>query len=85
MIAGKSRDGETSVKAKIVANLEELKEKFEDLNVDDADAVKEKIKAIVDEVNEKIPVYKKIRIVEVVKELEKTTTAKIKRYGKNME
>lgn len=85
VIAGKSRDGETSVKAKIVANLEELKEKFEDLNVDDADAVKEKIKAIVDEVNEKIPVYKKIRIVEVVKELEKTTTAKIKRYGKNME
>lgn len=85
VIAGKARDGETSVKAKIVANLDELKAKFADLDINDADAVKEKIKQIVDEINDKIPPYKKIRIVEVVKELEKTTTAKIKRYGKNVE
>ncbi|MGN0733826.1 MAG: AMP-binding protein [Emergencia sp.] len=85
VIAGKARDGETSVKAKIVANLDELKAKFADLDINDADAVKEKIKLVVDEINDKIPAYKKIRIVEVVKELEKTTTAKIKRYGKNIE
>lgn len=85
VIEGRTRNGETSVKAKIVANLDELKEKFADLDVSDAEAVKEKIKMIVDEINDKIPDYKRIRIIEVVKELEKTTTAKIKRYGKNAE
>jgi len=85
VVAGKARDGETSVKAKIVANLDELKSKYADLDIHDADAVKEKIKQVVDEINDKIPAYKNIKIVEVVKELEKTTTAKIKRYGKNIE
>ena len=85
VVAGEDKNGETSVKAKIVANLEELKAKFADLDINDADAVKAKIKAVVDDINDKIPAYKKIRIVEVVKELEKTTTAKIKRYGKNVE
>lgn len=85
VVAGQAKDGETSVKAKIVANLEELKAKFPDLDVNDAAAVKTKIKSIVDEINDKIPAYKKIRIVDVVKELEKTTTQKIKRYGKNVE
>ncbi len=85
VVAGEDKNGETSVKAKIVANLEELKAKFADLDINDPEAVKAKIKAVVDDINDKIPAYKKIRIVEVVKELEKTTTAKIKRYGKNVE
>ncbi len=85
VVAGEDKNGETSVKAKIVANLEELKVKFADLDINDPEAVKAKIKAVVDDINDKIPAYKKIRIVEVVKELEKTTTAKIKRYGKNVE
>ena len=84
IIAG-DKDGETTVKAKIVANLDELKAKFQDLDVTDADAVKAKIKDVVNEINDKIPAYKNIKIVEVVKELEKTTTQKIKRYGKNLE
>ena len=84
VIAG-DKDGETTVKAKIVANLDELKAKFQDLDVTDADAVKAKIKDVVNEINDKIPAYKNIKIVEVVKELEKTTTQKIKRYGKNLE
>ena len=67
------------------ANLDELKAKFQDLDVTDADAVKAKIKDVVNEINDKIPAYKNIKIVEVVKELEKTTTQKIKRYGKNLE
>lgn len=85
VVAGKGKDGETSVKAKIVANLEELKAKFPDIDIEDAVAVKAKIKSVVDEINDRIPAYKKIRIVDVVKELEKTTTQKIKRYGKNLE
>lgn len=85
VVAGEDKNGETSVKAKIVANIEELKAKFADLDINDPEAVKAKIKAVVDDINDKIPAYKKIRIVEVVKELEKTTTAKIKRYGKNVE
>ena len=68
-----------------MANLDELKAKFQDLDVTDADAVKAKIKDVVNEINDKIPAYKNIKIVEVVKELEKTTTQKIKRYGKNLE
>lgn len=85
IFGAEDKDGDLSVKAKIVVNLEEFKEKFADIDIKDAEAVAAKIKDAVKELNGKIPAYKNIKIVEVVKELEKTTTAKIKRYGKNIE
>ena len=76
--------GETCVKAKIFPNLDLLREKLGEMPT--ADQIATHVKKIVKEVNSRIPAYKQIRIVEVMKEaLEKTTTQKIKRYGKNVE
>lgn len=83
VVTGKEH-GETCVKAKIFPNLDLLREKLG--AVPTADQIAAHIKKIVKEVNSRIPAYKQIRIVEVMKEaLEKTTTQKIKRYGKNVE
>lgn len=83
VVTGKEH-GETCVKAKIFPNLDLLREKLG--AVPTADQIAAHIKRIVKEVNSRIPAYKQIRIVEIMKEaLEKTTTQKIKRYGKNVE
>ena len=75
--------GKTEVKAKIFPNLDFLREKFgRELSDEEKEST---IKKIVDFVNSKIPSYKHIRIVEVLKvALEKTTTRKIKRFGANL-
>ncbi len=76
--------GETCVRAKIVPNLDVLREKLG--ATFSPDSVAAAVKKIVKEVNSRIPAYKQIRITEVMKEaFEKTTTQKIKRYGKNVE
>lgn len=75
--------GKTQVKAKIFPNIDFLREKF---GHEPSDEEKESaIKKVVDYVNSKIPSYKHIRIVELLKvALEKTTTRKIKRFGTNL-
>ncbi len=75
--------GKTQVKAKIFPNIDVLREKF---GHEPSDEEKESaIKKVVDYVNSKIPSYKHIRIVEVLKvALEKTTMRKIKRFGTNL-
>lgn len=84
LVVGGEEHGETCVKAKIFPNLDLLREKLgATFSPENAAAA---IKKIVKEVNAHIPSYKQIRIVEVMKEaLEKTTTQKIKRFGKNVE
>ncbi len=76
-------NGETAVKAKIFPNLDYLKEKFgRNLKKEE---VEKAVNGAVKEVNKKIPGYKRIKIVEVLSNaLEKTTTQKIKRFGKNV-
>lgn len=76
-------NGETAVKAKIFPNLDYLKEKFgRNLKKEE---VEKAVNGAVKEVNKKIPGYKRIKIVEVLSNaLEKTTTQKIKRFGKNI-
>lgn len=83
LVLSSEENGETAVKAKIFPNLEYLKEK---LGRKPADAeVQKAINGAVKEVNKKIPGYKRIKIVEVLSSaLEKTTTQKIKRFGKNV-
>lgn len=76
-------NGETAVKAKIFPNLDYLKEKFG--HNPKKDEVEKAVNGAVKEVNKKIPGYKRIKIVEVLSNaLEKTTTQKIKRFGKNI-
>lgn len=77
-------DRETYVNAKILPNLEYLKEYLNKENITDSDINKE-IKNVISEVNKKLPNYKHIKNFKIVKEpLEKTTTQKIKRFGNNL-
>ncbi len=83
LVFGAKENGESFVKAKIFPNLEYLKEKLgRQPSKDDAEhAVNKVVKAV----NKKIPNYKHIKIVETLSSaLEKTTTQKIKRFGKNV-
>lgn len=74
--------GGTAVKAKIFPHLEKIKEVFgKELSKEE---ICKLIADVVAEINEKLPIYKKITITEIVWEaFEKTTTKKIKRFGAN--
>ena len=72
------------VKAKILPNLEAIKETLK-VSVPTKEEVHMLIKAAVAEINEKLPSYKRIKAFIVRdKEFEKTTTKKIKRFGDNV-
>ena len=75
--------GNTAVKAKIFPNLNFIIDYLHN-NMPSKEDVHNVVQAAVERVNEKLPAYKKIHVVEVLwSELEKTTTQKIKRYGTN--
>ncbi len=72
-------------KAKIFPSLDIIKQRCGGRMPNKEDIVRE-MKTIVDKINDKMPSYKRISIVEVVWEpFEKTTTKKIKRFGANVE
>ncbi len=74
-----------AVKAKIHPDFEAMQELYSEAEVSD-EQIEKAIKAAVEAVNEQMPNYKRIAVVEVVKEpFEKTTTKKIKRFGANVE
>ena len=84
LVFASEENGETFVKARIFPNLEYLKEKFGDKKPSDEE-IKKAVQNAIKNVNSKIPNYKHIKIVEVLSSaLEKTTTQKIKRFGKNV-
>lgn len=84
LVFASQENGETFVKAKIFPNLEYLKEKFGDKKPSEEE-IKKAVHNAIKNVNSKIPNYKHIKIVEVLSSaLEKTTTQKIKRFGKNV-
>ena len=61
-----------------------LKEKFGDKKLSEEE-IKTIVQNAIKNVNSKIPNYKRIKMVEVLSNaLEKTTTQKIKRFGKNV-
>ena len=77
------KKGDTFVKAKIFPNIEAIKE-FLKVDIPTKEQIKQVISNAIQAVNKKIPNYKHIRGFKIVdKELEKTTTQKIKRYGEN--
>ncbi len=84
LVYASDENGETCVKAKIFPNLEYIKERFGGEKPSEDD-IKKTIQNAIKSVNSKIPNYKHIKIVEVLSSaLEKTTTQKIKRFGKNV-
>ena len=77
-----SKGGE-AVKAKIFPCIEKIKELYG--KIPSEDEIKKEIASVVARINEKLPTYKKIIITEIVSEaFQKTTTKKIKRFGKNV-
>ena len=83
VLASNDRNGDVCVKAKILPNTDFIKEQlgrlpsFEDIH--------SYVKAAIDEINSNLPIYKRIRILEILEQgLERTTTQKIKRYGQNL-
>ena len=80
----KENDDETYVNAQIFPNMDAIKEYLKG-TVPTKEEIKKIISDVITSVNSKIPNYKHIKnFVIKDKEFEKTTTQKIKRYGKNM-
>jgi long-chain acyl-CoA synthetase len=76
--------GGTSIKAKIFPSIAKIKEKLGGKEPSIKD-ISDYIQKAVSKINEKLPIYKKIVETEIVDEaFEKTTTKKIKRFGKNV-
>lgn len=81
----KDNDDETYINAQIYPNMEAMKEYFKG-TVPTKDEIRKMVADIVSGVNNKLPNYKHIKSFVVRdKEFEKTTTQKVKRYGKNVE
>ena len=77
-----SSTGEESIKAKIFPNLEYITERIGHLP--SKEDIAAEVQKAIGEVNKRIPQYKHIKVVEILSAaLEKTTTQKIKRFGKN--
>ena len=78
-------DDETYVNAQIFPNIEALKEQFAG-SVPQKEEIYSIMSNIVSNINKKLPNYKHIKSFIIRdEEFEKTTTKKIKRYGKNLE
>ena len=81
----KDNDDETYVNAQIFPNIEAIKESLKG-SVPSKEEISKMISDVVQSVNSKLPNYKHIKSFIIRdEEFEKTTTKKIKRFGKNME
>lgn len=84
VIGVRDSDGKPEVKAKILPNEDVIAEELG--HEPDREEREKYVRDAVDSVNDEMPSYKRIKIVQVLdKELEKTTTSKIMRYGSNIE
>lgn len=84
IIIGAVGSEDVFVKAKILPNLEAVKEALQ-VSVPTKEEIQELMKRTVEEINEKLPSYKRIKAFIIRdKEFEKTTTQKIKRFGENI-
>lgn len=78
------KSNDTIVKAKIFPDIEAIKARLK-VDIPTKEQILKIINESIQKINEKIPNYKHIKGFKIVeKELEKTTTKKIKRYGNNM-
>lgn len=73
------RDGDVVVKAEVYPSYESIKEALGEIT---EDGIKDAIKNSIEEVNDKMPAYKRVKRFKLrEEEFEKTTTRKIKRMG----
>lgn len=73
------RDGDVIVRAEVYPNYDALKEQLGEIT---EDGVKDAIKISIEEVNDMMPAYKRVKRFKIrEEEFEKTTTRKIKRMG----
>lgn len=80
----KDDDDETYINAQIFPNMEAITEYFKG-TVPTKEEIKKLISDVVKSVNKKLPNYKHIKSFGIRdEEFEKTTTQKIKRFGKNL-
>ena len=83
IVVGDRDSGKIVVKAKVLPSKEGIQEKLGREPTPEEE--EEEARNAIAEVNERLPQWKQIRIIEILKEgLEKTTTRKVKRYGDNM-
>jgi len=83
LVLASEERGKVEVKAKIFPNVEFLKKMLG--RVPSPSDILAAINKIVKDINQKMPSYKRINILEILdKTLEKTTTKKIKRFGNNV-
>ncbi|MFT8873018.1 MAG: AMP-binding protein [Sporolactobacillus sp.] len=83
ILSGNDRNGDVCVKAKIFPDVDYLAELIGHLPT--KEEIQATVKAIIDDVNNRMPDYKHIRVFEVIEsEFEKTTTRKIRRCGVNL-
>lgn len=76
--------GETEVNAKIVIDIDEIKEKL-NVNIISKEEIFKIIQSEIKEINKQMPLYKRIKDFTVrEEEFIKTTTKKIKRYAENI-
>lgn len=78
------KNAETYVYAKIIPNMDEICQELNNFEPSE-DEIKNVIDKVVSNVNSRFPNYKHIKNFMIVNELERTTTQKVKRYGKNVE
>jgi long-chain acyl-CoA synthetase len=84
VIGALNENEDVFVKAKILPNLDAIKETLK-VSVPTKEEIYELMKTAVAEINEKLPSYKRIKgFIVRDKEFEKTTTQKIKRFGENI-
>lgn len=78
--------GETQVKAQIFPNIDAIREKLKNVNLNiDTEEIRNIIRDVIKNVNRKLPLYKHIRYVSIrCSEFEKTTSQKIKRYSQQL-
>ena len=73
------KDGDITVKAEIFPDSEAVRAKYGELSEEE---LKETIKECIEEVNDSMPAYKRVKRIKLRdEEFEKTTTRKIKRNG----
>lgn len=75
------QDSDIVVSCKVVVDNEYLEEIESNLTEDE---VHNRIKNAIEEVNSNMTPYKRVKRIEIIDSFEKTTTQKIKRFGKNM-
>ena len=83
LVVASQERGKTEVKARIFPNIAVLKKKLG--RMPSLIDIKNSLTKIISDINAKMPRYKQINNYEVLDtELEKTTTRKVKRFGKNV-